>query len=112
MNNENKERRAYYKELNNLLTRGESVKNLYLYGEGFPIGPSGINNLRERARRGNATAKFVLRKYYERRKNFVDFVMNNGTPMSRPEKKRLIERILTDKRYNPTKEGLKKYGFK
>jgi hypothetical protein len=52
-----------------------------------------------------------LRNYYNKRRKFVDYVMNDTTTMSRPEKKRLVERILTDRNFNPTANELKRYGF-
>jgi len=111
MNEENKERRAYYKELDDILVRGEKKKNLYMMNQGFRFGPSDLNYVRERARRDDPGWKATLRNYYNKRKKFVDYVMNNSTIMSRPEKKRLVERLLTDKNWNPSKEELKRYGF-
>jgi glutamate/tyrosine decarboxylase-like PLP-dependent enzyme len=111
VNEENKVRRAYYKELDELLARGEKLKNLYMKNEGFRFGPSNLEYYRSMAR-GNDGYKRSLRNYYDKRRKFVDYVMNDTTIMTRPEKKRLVERILTDKNFKPTKDELKRYGFK
>jgi hypothetical protein len=110
MNKENKERRAYYKELDDLLARGEKTKNLYMMNQGFRFGPSNLEYYRTMARK-NDGYKRTLRNYYNKRRKFVDYVMNDTTTMSRPEKKRLVERILTDRKFNPTANELKRYGF-
>lgn len=107
----NKERRAYYKELDKLLVEGERRKNLYMNNVGFRFRPSNLEHYRARAR-GDERYKRSLRNYYNRRRQFVNYVMDDTTVMTRPEKKRLVERILTDKNFNPTKDELKRYGFK
>jgi hypothetical protein len=112
MEKENKARRAYYKELDDVIARGENRKNMFMMNQGFRFGPSQLNYVRERARRDDPGWKSTLRNYYKKRKKFVDYVMNDTTTMTRPEKKRLVERILTDKNFNPTKDELKRYGFK
>lgn len=111
MNRENKERRAYYKELDELIARGEQHKNVYMNDVGFRFGPSNLAYYRSRART-NDGYKRALRNYYDKRRKFVNYVMNDtATTMTRPEKKRLVERILTDKKFNPTRDELKKYGL-
>jgi len=112
MEKENKARRAYYKELDDVIARGENRKNMFMMNQGFRFGPSHLNYVRERARRDDPGWKSTLRNYYKKRKKFVDYVMNDTTTMTRPEKKRLVERILTDKNFNPTKDELKRYGLK
>jgi hypothetical protein len=112
MNKENKERRAYYKELDDILVRGEERKNMYIMNQGFRFGPSQLEYVRERARRDDPGWKSTLRNYYNKRRKFVDYVMNDSvSTMSRAEKKRLVERLLTDKNWNPTPKELKKYGL-
>ena len=112
MEKENKARRAYYKELDDVIARGENRKNMFMMNQGFRFGPSHLNYVRERARRDDPGWKSTLRNYYNKRRKFVDYVMNDSvSTMSRAEKKRLVERLLTDKNWNPTPKELKKYGL-